>query len=562
MKSMFFSPESLVAAMRGGAPAAAPVQAPIVQSAPPTSSGIPAELNVISDTPGASAYADRLIAAGMRPNQTGSPWEGVGSLAQLASGYYGKMKDDDRQKERDNALADYISKHNPELAPLFAAGDAQSRSRMVGDMISSQGDKRKEEAARRKTAELGEAMKAAMNPDGTVDNQKLIEAALRSGNQKLIDTVTDNLTKKTNERDSAAHRVRVMADALSPGGSFEALKKSDPDKAAQVWQQASGLEAKIPPEMMPGANQPGKHFDGYESARDLTERRELLAASRRRHEKNDADIQSNFAAAQRGNQALMVVEGVLANAGYTGFGGNAVTALKKIGAAIGIDVEKTANNELIAAVSNELAKGARAGYPGSVSNFEMQTYLRSVVSNENTPEANKKIMEFLRLNMGEQIARAQDADEWRALRIKEGKPAILAEGFESFYRERAAQRKAEFEKRRDELRAEKGLNDRGEMQSREEKLEMQRKRSSAAGPAPAGTEATAEAAPSRQQAGEPIVRYGRDANGDTIKYQLDGGAWKEVSRQAADGRPVPGGMTNEGGRLKPNQQMLRDQMKW
>lgn len=489
MKSMFFSPESLVAAMRGGAPAAAPAQAPIVQSAPPTSAGPPAELNVISDTPGASAYADRLIAAGMRPNQTGSPWEGVGSLAQLASGYYGKMKDDDRQKERDNALADYISKHNPELAPLFAAGDAQSRSRMVGDMISSQGEKRKEDAARRRTQELGEAMKGAIGPDGTIDNEKLRQIAIQSGNPKLIETIIDNATKKSNERDTASHRVRVKADALSPGGSFEALKRSDPEAAARVWQQASAVEAGLPTEMIPGSSGPGKHFDAYEGARDINEKRAMMASSMKRHEKNDAEIQTNFAAAQRGNQALSVVEGALANAGYTGVGGNAVLVMKKLGAAIGLDVDKTANNELIGAIANELAKGARAGYPGSVSNFEMQTYLRSVVSNENTPEANKRIMEFLRMNMAEQLARAKDADDWRAIRRQEGKPAILAEGFESFYRERVAERKAEFEAKRDELRKSLGLNERGERMSREEKLAAQREKGAAAPGAQAGASA-------------------------------------------------------------------------
>lgn len=551
MKSMFFSPQNLAAAMRGGAPASA--QAPVVQSAPVVS-GVPAEMNIISDTPGASAYADRLIAAGMRPNQTGSPWEGAGSLAQLASGYYHKMKDDDRQKERDSAITDYISKHAPELAPLYAAGTAEMRSRMASDLISSQAEKRKEEATRRKAQELGEAMKGAIGPDGTIDNEKLREMAIKSGNPKLIDTIIDNATKKANDRDTASHRVRVKADALSPGGNFEELKKSDPAKAAQVWQQASAVEGGIPPEMMPGSSGPGKHFDSYEGARDVNEKRALMASSQKRHEKNDAEIQANFAAAQRGNQALAVVEGALANSGYTGVGGNAVLVLKKLGSAIGLDIDKTANNELVAAIANELAKGARAGYPGSVSNFEMQTYLRSVVSNENTPEANKRIMEFLRMNMNEQIARAKDADDWRTLRRQEGKPAILAEGFESFYRDRVSQRKGEFEKKRDELRASLGINENGERASREDKLATKRQRAASGQEQPTSSPQT--------QPQRPVIQYGKDENGDIIKYQLDGGAWKEISRTAADGRPVPGGMVNQAGRLRPDQQKLRDQMKW
>ena len=505
MKSMFFSPQNLAAAMRGGNQASAP--APTVQQAAPVVTGAPSELNVISDTPGASAYADRLIAAGMRPNQTGSAWEGVGSIAQLASGYYNKMKDDDRQKERDNALTDYISKHAPELAPLYAAGNSEIRARLANDLIGSQGEKRKEEAKKRQTQELAQSMQGAIGPDGTIDNEKLRAFAIQSGNPKLIETILDNATKKSNERDTSSHRVRVKADALSPGGNYEELKRKDPEAAARIWQQASGLEAGLPPEAIPGASKPGKYFDIYESARSKEEKDAGLRVSVNRDQKNDAEIQANFAAAQRGMQALNVVEGALANAGYTGVGGNAVLLMKKLGAAVGLDVEKTANNELIGAIANELAKGARAGYPGSVSNFEMQTYLRSVVSNENTPEANKKILEFLRMNMGEQIARAEDADKYRQMRIEEGKPAFLAHGFEKFYRDQVAIRKVEFEKKRDEFRKQFGLNDRGEAMSREEKLAAQRDPSTAKAGAPAG-EVQEGAVAVNKQTGQRIVRKG------------------------------------------------------
>lgn len=130
---------------------------------------------------------------------------------------------------------------------------------------------------------------------------------------------------------------------------------------------------------------------------------------------------------------VQAVEESIKSGVYTGKGGDLVQSLRKIAEAAGLVNANDTDAAVIDAMSNRFVPAIREGLPGSVSNYEMQAYLKSVVNLGNTPAANYLLMHFMK-RAGEINEReAKLAEKFRAMQRKAGVPAMLdGDGFSQF----------------------------------------------------------------------------------------------------------------------------------
>lgn len=119
---------------------------------------------------------------------------------------------------------------------------------------------------------------------------------------------------------------------------------------------------------------------------------------------------------------------------YTGTGGNAVQELRRLGIAMGLDIDRdaVADADVINALGNQLALSMRStadgeGMPGQLSDRDIQFLTSSVPNLSKTREGNRKLIEYsLKLEQ-----RKIDVDKWKReyMRNNNGQ---LDQGFDDF----------------------------------------------------------------------------------------------------------------------------------
>ena len=111
---------------------------------------------------------------------------------------------------------------------------------------------------------------------------------------------------------------------------------------------------------------------------------------------------------------LQQMERLMAKAGETGSGAGALLGLQKIGKRLGIEIgDDMSATEAMQALSNKLALGMRKAGTGVMTDKDFQVFLESVPSIGNTPEGNKKILEWTRDSHKRQLALADKIREYK-----------------------------------------------------------------------------------------------------------------------------------------------------
>lgn len=434
--------KQLAAALRGGQPAATP-------PAPAT----PAVLDQTMFHTKPLGIGDGLIKDGMdRSNPVGSNAEGFGRLAQIIGGNYYNAQDRDGEGKRHRNVAAQIEKHlGAEAGQLYAVSDEDGRKALAGQTRDHLARMSNEARELKKTQE-GAALLNGVNTARGVE-----DALLSSNNPAFIQKGVEARLKRLEAEAGPQTRVEYKDGSIirSDKRTGEIISVEEPRLPNAGAQRPAVAGAGAPSS---GAGQDGRpspdataedpkarlapthadHVDSWESATTPSRQKEMFGEAMKTHHETAKLVRENATAAARGLAALQNVEAALDRGAYTGSGAEYVLAFKKVGAALGMEFAKGASDmEIVQATANELAKSARAGYPGSVSNFEMQTYLKSVVSLGNTPEGNRQILDFSRRLLQRQLDVRNLGQEYINARKKAGREGILAEGFQSFVAARA-----------------------------------------------------------------------------------------------------------------------------
>jgi hypothetical protein len=441
------STSAMVAAMKApGAQAAVPTFAAAPAPAAPA-----ATAPMSYDSPASSSLSQALIDNALSGRPIGHPLEGVGRLAQLVSGHYGKAQDDKRLKDRETATSEYLAKNIPELADPYRLGGSQERAEIAKQARAIMMQRHEQGRQRQQNVEDFKALDAAGS-----DEEKLRSLAA-TGNARAMDLYAQAVQKRMGAKSDAekadleARKVEAREQAKA-ASRVQALVK-----AGYTEQEASAIAAGVNPDVIEKrrdlkANGVGKYFDEYDSAvgNDKTYG-PLLAAAKETHKANMKSMAENYNTAVRGLRSLEQVEAAMRRGAYTGFGGEQVLQLKQIGESLGMKFgSRASDGEIIQAVSLELAKGARAGFAGSVSNYEMGLYMKAIPGLMNTPEGNRLIIDVMKDTLQGHVDITKDYADWRKMRAEKGKPGLAAEGFEAFARDRAEERRAAFSKRIEE----------------------------------------------------------------------------------------------------------------
>lgn len=111
---------------------------------------------------------------------------------------------------------------------------------------------------------------------------------------------------------------------------------------------------------------------------------------------------------------LQQMEQLMAQAGETGSGAGTLLGLQKIGQRIGIDIgDDMSATEAMQALSNKLALGMRKAGTGVMTDKDFQVFLESVPSIGNTPEGNRRILEWTRDSHQRQLTLADKIREYK-----------------------------------------------------------------------------------------------------------------------------------------------------
>jgi hypothetical protein len=111
---------------------------------------------------------------------------------------------------------------------------------------------------------------------------------------------------------------------------------------------------------------------------------------------------------------LQQMEQLMAQAGETGSGAGALLGLQKIGKRLGLEIgDDMSATEAMQALSNKLALGMRKAGTGVMTDKDFQVFLESVPSIGNTPEGNKRILEWTRDSHQRQLALADKIREYK-----------------------------------------------------------------------------------------------------------------------------------------------------
>ena len=111
---------------------------------------------------------------------------------------------------------------------------------------------------------------------------------------------------------------------------------------------------------------------------------------------------------------LQQMEQLMAQAGNTGSGAGALLGLQKIGKRLGLEIgDDMSATEAMQALSNKLALGMRKAGTGVMTDKDFQVFLESVPSIGNTPEGNKRILEWTRDSHKRQLELAGKIREYK-----------------------------------------------------------------------------------------------------------------------------------------------------
>jgi hypothetical protein len=442
--------------------------------------------------------------------------DGVGRVAQAISGTYLRAQEDKENVERQRAVANQIRRHDPDLADLYAISDNKDRAAIATQFRSSLAERQKEMRAQQRARELGQSFEGADTPD------EVARRALASGNPKLVESVIEGKLRRAGDRTALDNKVNQHRDLLLGGRDINTLSS---DERISLDQRARAMALGVPLETLPGNEPSGQYISPWETARTPDERKALFADATRTHHETVKAGREQVAQARRTITALETAERAINGGAYTGAFSEQVTTLRKIGVALGMDLKGVKDNEIINSIANDLAKGARQGYPGAVSNFEMQTYLASVVSGKNTPEGNKAILDYLRENAKEAVALDGDMREWTKHRRGAGKPVLFDEAFAQFQHDRATARSEARSELRARAQAAAGFNPDGSQMTRQQRLEA----------APAAPQAAAQ-----QQQPDLTPKAGMTAinrrTGERLVF--DGERWNPAPTNSAAGEGV------------------------
>jgi hypothetical protein len=411
---------ALTAALKGQ-------QAPMMQQAPPPTSA-PAPFDpssVISDTPFATGYNNKLIDSGLKDQTTGSAWEGMGRLAQLTSGYYGNSKNDAKQAERDQSLAKQINDSDPKLGALYASSDAAGRAKISSDFISQHHEKVRDDRQLEK-------LKSFQDVDLS-DPMAVKQAIIKSGDKDLYKTWLSQEMKKHEDKGALNKKVEMLTPIYGR------------EKAIAI---ANGIS----PDQMPGnAPKEGSFKQLYANLHEdpnMTPANQKLAAEgeMKAHAKASAEIQTNAIGARRSLATLGNAEDAIKEA-YQGPQAPLVNSLKMYANAAGLEVKGLTEAQILQSLSTDMARASRTGFPGSVSNFEMENYIKANPNAMNTPEGNKAIIAIMRRDAEGHIAVERDAQDYQKQKGG-GMNGILGSGFQRYRADKANERTAARETQR------------------------------------------------------------------------------------------------------------------
>lgn len=487
------SPAALAAAMGqpldirspaagGGQPPAASID----QSAfakPPAGAGAVMPPEMLHDQPTRSSFAQGLIDYGMNPNRpVGSAFEGVGRIAALASGYYHKSKDDDLLRKREEKTATYLEeKLGPEWAEMYRTGDKDERREIAKAGRAELANRAAQARSRTIAAKDYEGLKSQALGDKNLD--PYYREMILSPNP---DIAKRGLDLYGEERKAAAGRKNAAAEKQR-----ERQQRYDSAIAqGMTHAQALAYSDKEDPYRLP--TDPSK-VDPYANAYDVRTGDKLLDQkavqldmdTAKRVEKELSDQHTK--ASSLGNR-LSEAQAILKSGLYTGPGAASANAVMSIAALWGKTPDQVSNSEGLKNLILNMAKDARQGFAGSVSNWEMTQYMASVVSIANTPEGNQKILGIMdRLVKKAQFYKTV-AEDWTKMRQEAGKPIMKGTGFEAYRKAREQEFDAEFKTYMDGI-AEEAKAKKQAAKEAKEGVGFLRPQPDATAPAPAATPA-------------------------------------------------------------------------
>ena len=187
------------------------------------------------------------------------------------------------------------------------------------------------------------------------------------------------------QQEKLSNDYRVWSEMGGPNSKYKTF-------ASYVDSQDSGINIT---NQMPGG-------EGGDSQKVRDEYDKLFISSQ-----NDASVLNSQL------NDLQQMEQLMAQAGNTGAGSGALLGLQKIGKRLGIDTEGLSATEAMQALSNKLALGMRKAGTGVMTDKDFQVFLESVPSIGNTPDGNRKILEWTRDSHQRQLALADEIRKYK-----------------------------------------------------------------------------------------------------------------------------------------------------
>jgi len=127
------------------------------------------------------------------------------------------------------------------------------------------------------------------------------------------------------------------------------------------------------------------------------------------------DLQAGAAKARRSINGLKLMSRALDNPNvYTGFGGEFVTNIKKMGQAFGVNMKGVGDAELIGTITKEIAVGNKDKLPGPMSDADRNFLVDMAPGLSQSPEGNRLIIAAAVMSKEYEMARAQEARAYAA----------------------------------------------------------------------------------------------------------------------------------------------------
>lgn len=127
------------------------------------------------------------------------------------------------------------------------------------------------------------------------------------------------------------------------------------------------------------------------------------------------DLQQRAAKSRRSLNGLKLMSKALANPNvYTGFGGEFVTNIKKMGQAFGVNMKGVGDAELIGTITKEIAVGNKDKLPGPMSDADRNFLIDMAPGLSQSPDGNRLIIGAATLSKEYEMARAKAARNYAA----------------------------------------------------------------------------------------------------------------------------------------------------